>query len=77
MKKLLLAVFAFSLACNAIADDYDDAREVYDSLLQACMMCDSFDSRCRSQVNLTKSNIVASRPGLTRAYSKLKSFRCM
>lgn len=74
MKKLLLAVFAFSLAISASAGDWEDGRDVEDSLKRACYQCE--DANCKAQVNLTKTNIIASRPQIADAYYSLRSYKC-
>ncbi|MCR4554849.1 MAG: hypothetical protein K5752_08010 [Succinivibrionaceae bacterium] len=82
MKKLLLAVFAFSLAFSASADDSDD---VYDALKKACDQCllsliDNSDgafgtySRCKSQINLTETTIIVNNPSLNKG--RLRDFTC-
>ncbi len=79
MKKLLLAVFAFSLAFSASADESDD---VYDALHDACNQCqmvlvdNGFGafSRCKSQVNLVKANMIANNPSLNKG--RLKGYTC-
>ena len=79
MKKLLLTVFAFSLAFTASADESDD---VYDALEDACRQCkftlvnDDYGaySRCKSQVNLAKANMIANNPSLNKG--RLKGYTC-
>ncbi|MEE3421967.1 MAG: hypothetical protein VZR11_04595 [Succinimonas sp.] len=80
MKKLLLAVFAFSLACNAGAG-YDDAHKIYESLELACQQCRKtpadVQERCKAEVNLTKAKIMADHPALGSDDTQLRYFKCL
>ncbi|MBQ3681999.1 MAG: hypothetical protein II922_02840 [Succinimonas sp.] len=80
MKKLLLAVFAFSLACNASAGHDDEAHKIYESLDLACHQCGKAPAdaqeKCKAEVNLTKAKIMAINPGITSDDRQLKFFKC-
>lgn len=77
--KLLLTVIVLCLSLNARASEIDEsyidaqAQEAYVNLLNACHQCSDFAydnlqamSLCKSQVNMTKANIIASNPLLNR-----------
>ena len=79
MKKLLLAVFAFSLACNASAG-HDEAHKIYESLDLACQQCRKtpadVQEKCKAEVNLTKAKIMTINPVLTNDDKQLRFFKC-